>query len=309
MDIRLTEAEQDLERIKTFLNQISIFISEQELSDNITTAEKAAQEAAILGARSSIDAARGAVSGARQSLAGAIGAQTIASLTESKLVIGTRNEDLLAAQAAVTQAQGLYAGALATLEHTLIRTPIAGTVTTFNVARGEFIPSQNVIAVVANAAALEVEAFVSNLSLDRIVVGQQVLVDGQYKASITSAAPGLDPVTKKARITIGLNEEADLANGSFVEVAIQSNDSEKTQATDKLITEFRIPVTAIKVLPRGLAVFVVTEEETLAAITITEGPIVGAHMLVKEGLTAETRIVVDVRGHAEGDNVSIAAEN
>jgi HlyD family secretion protein len=302
LDARLAEALTDLATIKAFLNSVSAYVSEQDLEAGLDATTKAAQEATMLGARSSVDTARSAVTGARTSLATAANAQTSASQSEIKIVVGARSEDLQAAQAAVTQARGAYAGALAQLENTLVRTPINGTVTSLTAARGDYLTGQEVAAVVANPGALEIEAFVSSASLERITVDTPVLIDGRYEGVVTSVAPGLDPTTKRARVTVGLPENTALTNGSFVEVAVQPIAS--TEEVVEMSDEFRIPISAIKVLPRGLAVFTVSEDSMLVAVPINEGPIVGATMLVREGVSPELRIVTDVRGLAEGDQVT-----
>lgn len=303
LDSKLAEATANLERIKAFLNRISTFVSEQEVGTDLTTTEKAAQEASILGARTSIDSARTAVAGARSGLAGARSAQRISSLSESKIVVGARIEDVQAAEAAVTQAQGALAGAFAILENSLIRTPISGTVSTLNVARGDFVSVQQSIAVVANPGVLEIEAFVSGTALDRVRVDMPVLVAGSLTGKVTSRAPGLDPITKKARVTVSAPDDTGIVNGSFVELALMENGTEETVTLD----EFMIPITAVKVLPKGFALFTVTPDGVLEAIPITEGPIIGSRMLVKDSLSQNLQIVVDVRGFKEGDEVEVIA--
>lgn len=302
IETRLTEAQKDLEIIKEYLTKISAYISEQPIEGDTTNAVKASQEAVILGARSSIDNARGVINGARSGLAAAQSGSTVASLSESTIVTGARSEDVAAVQAGVTQAQGALAGAYAQLENTIIRTPISGTVSTLNVDRGDFLNSFDVVAVVANEGALEIEVFVSDSARERVVVGAPVLIAGKYKGTVTSVSPGLDPVTKKSRVTVGITDDAVLSNGSYVEVALTGDEKEITTASS---TQLFVPISAIKVLPKGLAVFSVSEEGTLVAHPITEGTIVGSKMLVPEGLTTDMLIVTDVRGLSEGDKVEI----
>ncbi|KKS36836.1 MAG: hypothetical protein UU98_C0020G0019 [Parcubacteria group bacterium GW2011_GWD2_42_14] len=309
LDARLMEAERDLERIKTFLNSISSYISEQTIDANLTSATKSAQEATVLGARSNISSAQNLVHGARNGLTAAKSGSQVASLSSDVVLSGARSEDVAAAQAGVTQAQGALAGAYAQLENTLIRTPISGTVSTLNATRGDFLSSFDVVAVVANEGALEIEVFVSDSVRDRIVVGGPVLIDGKYQGMVTSISPGLDPVTKKSRVTVGITSDATLTNGAFVEVAFQGNEPETEKTTQQATTtEFSIPISAIKVLPRGFAVFTVKEDNTLEAHPIQEGPILGSKMLVPEGLTADIMIVNDVRGISEGDAVVVNTE-
>jgi multidrug efflux pump subunit AcrA (membrane-fusion protein) len=303
LDTALTEAQRDLTRIKSFLDSISAFVSEQTLDDDFTVADKSAQEGALMGARSSIDGARAAVAGARQGLAVALSAEVSASGSESKLATGDRPEDVRIVEAGVLSARGAYAGALAGLERTLIRTPIAGTVTTFNVGRGDFVSMQEVVAVVANEKALEIEAFVSEDARERITIDAPVRIDGAYEGVVTSVAPGLDPATKKSRITVGVLGDAPLVNGSFAEIAFTGS---TTLSVDKPASETLIPITAIKVLPSGLAIFTVRDDGTLEARSIQEGTILGDRMLVQEGPPTDLAIVTDVRGLIEGERVTIA---
>ncbi|HCC05083.1 TPA: hypothetical protein DEP58_02135 [Patescibacteria group bacterium] len=256
-----------------------------------------------------MSSAQNLVHGARNGLTAAKSGSQVASLSSDVVLSGARSEDVAAAQAGVTQAQGALAGAYAQLENTLIRTPISGTVSTLNATRGDFLSSFDVVAVVANEGALEIEVFVSDSVRDRIVVGGPVLIDGKYQGMVTSISPGLDPVTKKSRVTVGITSDATLTNGAFVEVAFQGNEPETEKTTQQATTtEFSIPISAIKVLPRGFAVFTVKEDNTLEAHPIQEGPILGSKMLVPEGLTADIMIVNDVRGISEGDAVVVNTE-
>jgi hypothetical protein len=121
-----------------------------------------------------------------------------------------------------------------------------------------------------------------------------------YDGTVTSVAPGLDPVTKKARVTIGIEEQVELVNGSFVEVLILGSDDVVTE-----ITEYSVPITAIKVLPRGLAVFTLSDENRLTPVPIEEGPIIGSKMILLGDVAPDLKIVTDVRGFREGDKVQV----
>ena len=152
---------------------------------------------------------------------------------------------------------------------------------------------------------MEIETYVSDSSLARITVGQTVHIDQQFEGIVTSVAPGLDPVTKKARVTIGLTNEETLVHGSFVEVTFLDT-TDTVLETD---TPLMIPLTAIKVLPLGFVVFTVSPDNILEAHSITEGPIVGSNMLIPEGLTADLKIVIDVRGLKDGEQVEVIQTN
>jgi multidrug resistance efflux pump len=306
LDSNLGQAQDRLDRVKRFLDRVAYFVSKQEVTADRTSATIAGQNALILAARQGIDGARASVSGARTGLAGAKSANTVASLSQSKLTVGERPEDVQAAQAGVTSARGILAGATAALEKSLIRSPISGTVTSLSVGQGDFASNGQNMAVVANEGAREIVAFVSEDVRNTIAPGMKVLVDGQYDGVITSADPGLDPNTKLARVTVGVPKDVALTNGSFVEVAVsQDTATTTTKVTKPKQTGWYIPVAAIKVLPTGLALFTVADDGTLKAQEIHEGTIVGDRMLIQDKLSAELRIVTDVRGRIEGEKVTI----
>ncbi len=304
LETRLVEAGRDLERIKMFLDGISSYVSEQETSGDFTESDKSTQEGSVLAARTAIDSARAAINGAQTGLVNAQNAAEVARLAEQKSSAGARTEDVRVAEAGVMQARGALQSAQAAYENSIIRTPIAGTVTTMNIAKGDFVSSLSVAAIIANEKALEIEAFVSEATRDRFAPGLPVRIGEHHAGVVTSVAPGLDPETKKARVTIGVtSSDIMLTNGSYVEVTLNGSSTKKT--ADR-VDGHRIPLSAIKVLPEGLAVFTIREDGTLAAHKIQEGTITGDSMLVHD-LAPDMLIVTDVRGLKEGDRVSVAS--
>lgn len=300
-DSALERTQSRLNRIKNFLNSIASYINQQAPNDATTRTDIAADQTVIQGARASVDAALAAVTGARQGLTQAQSAAVAGSKQLEKVNEGERPEDIQAAQASVTSAQGVLAGAVAQLENTRVRTPIAGTVSNISIRRGDFVTPAQTVAVVANKGGLEIETFISEEMKNRVTVGNEALIDGTYKGIVTSVEPGLDPVTKKSRVHIGFSGTTELTHGQFVEVAIVSGKVKETKPSDG----FYIPITAIKVLPDALVVFTVSASSTLEAHEIEEGAIVGDSMLIKQGLTSDMKIVLDTRGRNEGDLVEI----
>lgn len=300
LDALLVDAERMLDRMKQFLNTISMYVSQRETSDDYTAADKAVDEAVLLGARGSIDAGKNAVLGARQNLAAARSARIAARGNESKVATGERAEDIRIAEASITQARAALLSAQALLENALIRAPIHGTVTTLNVSAGDFVSNFESVAVVANPSALEVVGFVSASTRDRLMVGAPVLVDGVYAGTTTTLAPGLDPDTKKARFTVGLADNVQLTNGQSVKVTFSGT------TTEDVVREYALPLSAIKVLPNGFAIFTVRDDGTLEAHPIAEGAIVGDRMLLTDNLSPRMLIVTDVRGLRENERVEVA---
>ncbi len=299
----LTKAESDLSYIKTFLNEISFFISKQKLTNDFTASSKNAQESAMLATLLSVDSARASISNVQTALANASSAQTITSLNENKILVGARSEDVDIAKARVTQAEGALRSAYAMLERSIIRTPISGIVSTLNISKGDYINMQKSVAVVVGDDDLEIETFVTENALKQISIGDKAIIENTYEGTVSTIAPGLDPISKKARVTISVPKTPNIINGSYVEIKIVKN---KENNTDKISKGgFAIPITAVKVTPSGLAVFTVSKDGKLKLHTIQEGPIVGENMFVKSGLTPDLQIVTDARGLTENEKVRI----
>ncbi len=298
----LTEAQATLDRTKRFLDRVAYFVAKQEVTEDRTAAAIAADNAALALARQAIDGARAGVVGAQSGLAAAWNAATTASLNESKIVVGERREDVQAAEAGLLQARGALAAARASLEYTLIRTPIAGTVTSLSIAAGDFLSPQQQVAVVAREGAQEVVAYVSDAVRSRSAVGMHARVAGSFAGVVVSLDPGLDPATKLARMTVSVPQPARLTNGSFVEVALTAATSTRQAAAATSSTAWYLPIEAIKVLPGGLAVLTVSDG-VLTAVPIPEGTIIGDRMLVRDTLMPDLKIVADARGKVVGERV------
>lgn len=303
-DAALANAQDRIKRIKRFLDNVAVYINQQKVDANTTREDINADQAVIALARSGADAALAAVTGARGGLAQAQSGAVSASTNVQKIKTGAQVEDIQTAQAGLLSAQGGLAAAVAQLEHTRVRTPIAGTVSNLSIRRGDFVSPMQTVAVVSNKSGLEIETFVSQEQKSRVIVGGEVLIDGIHKGVVTSVEPGLDPVTKKSRVHVGFSGTTDLIHGQFAEVVFLAGKAKVVNPSEG----FYIPITAIKVLPDSLVVFTVSASSTLVAHPVEEGSIVGDTMLIKQGLTADMKIVLDARGHNENDLVEVTEQ-
>jgi multidrug efflux pump subunit AcrA (membrane-fusion protein) len=309
LDARLVEARIAIERIKLFIQTISTYVSKQEVDTVYSATQKASDEGALFASRNTLDSGRSALLQTQNALTGARTNLRVLEQTETAVTSGARVEDVALAEAGVMQAQSGLRSAQAILAKSLIRSPIDGTLGTFSVSKGDFVNGQQVLGVVANENAREIEVFVSDAVRARIAVGDNAIVRGAYEGVISNVASGLDPVSKKARVLIRISDEAELVQGAYIEVAFLPQQTDTTTATSLGTTGFSIPLSALKVTPTGLVVFTVSEEGTLEALPVQEGPISGTRMEVREGLTPETRIVRDVRGLTEGEPVTLRDES
>ncbi len=209
-----------------------------------------------------------------------------------------------AADAQVKQALGAYNGALARLEKTIIRSPITGTLNSLSINTGDFITAFSQVAVVSNNGALEVISLVTDDDAKRITVGSLVTIDGSIAGVITRIASAIDPTTKKIEVRIGIKDvKSTLTNGQSVRVLI-GQDKKTQSAVTKKSGPVIIPIAALKLTPRGGNVFIVSATNTLIALSVREGAIMGEEIQILEGLTGDEVIVTDARGLKEGQVVA-----
>jgi HlyD family secretion protein len=303
LETRITEAQQALARMQTFAGSVGVLVSRQNTS-GISGDTKATQEATALAGRSTIDSARTLLVQAQEGITNAKGGSALATLNEEKVRTGDRPEDIAVYRAQVTQAEGALAGALAQLEKKRIRSPISGTVSSLTVSQGDFVPAYTVVAVITNDTGLEIETSVSETVLPRIQVGMVLAINTHATGTVTSVATGLDPSTKKARVTVSVPENAGFVEGSFISLTIPEDAlAQKNTPSDS--DTLAVPILAIKVLPEGLALLTVDEQGILHTLPVQEGAIVGERMLLRETLDPNTKIVVDARGLTPETKVNI----
>jgi multidrug efflux pump subunit AcrA (membrane-fusion protein) len=209
--------------------------------------------------------------------------------------------DIAAGQAALTQARGALAAARANLEKSIIRAPISGTINSLSLKRGDFVQQLSPVATIANNAALEIVAYLSQQDTISSAEGDRVDIDGGGNGIITHIAPALDPVTKKIEMRIGVLNNVSLLNGQSVIVSLPH--SVKTTPA-KPGSKITIPISAIKVGAQEVDVFIVASS-TATAHPVILGELLGDRVVVTAGLTPDMTIVVDARGLRDGETVEI----
>jgi multidrug efflux pump subunit AcrA (membrane-fusion protein) len=285
----LGKTEAELRTLRSYLDMLIQVLNAAIEGNGVSESDIAAYLSNATAARTAVTASLSALSSAKSSLA-----------TASNN-LGSSGNGPSAAGAALKQAQGAYNSALASLEKTIIRTPISGTLNNFTVKLGDYLSPTQQVAIVSNNGALEGVVYVTEEDRARVGVGAQVTFESGVVGTITRIAPALDPVTRRIEVRIGLPANAtSLSNGQSVRVQLG------TRTTPKPVTgPLSIPITALKIEANRTIVFVV-ESGILAAKEIHIGKLSGSAVQVTDGLTPEMTIVVDARGLKEGDEVEVA---
>ncbi len=302
----INKVEQEMFKIKTALDNVISALDGAVANAGVSESAIASYQVTATGARTSVLSTLSSLSSARGNLESAQSALTIAQENQSQGVTGARQEDIDVAQAQLESAQASLAQSVAQLENTRVRAPVTGVVTILTISKGDFVTSFQDIGLIANDNALDIETYVSSSAVNRIAVGGAARINRMYEGVITSIAPGIDPVKRQVEVHIALvNEDVALPHGSRVSVEFLT-DENTGQSTDvETARTILVPISALKLIGDESFVFVVTQENTLAALPVTLGAIVQSSIQILDGIDHTTQIVVDARGLNVGDTVIV----
>jgi len=297
-DTRVASMLDDAHGVQDLLDNLIAAMNQAVPNGSFSAATIAANQTMLSAARTSVLGAVSSVTAAKTAYDAAnAGAQTAAnSATQGSA------SDVASAQASLKSAQGALDAARANLDKTIIRSPISGTIVSMPVTSGDFVSNFAQIAIVSNPGALYVELQVTPDDAKTIAVGNAAMVEGMVTGTITFVAPALDPATGKIQVKVGLTgSQASLTDGEAVSVSLNRNASSVTVQKNQVLA---IPIVAVKVTPAGPIVFLLTASSTLAAQSVQLGTILGDKVVVS-GISPDTQIVTDARGHSIGEQVIV----
>ena len=290
----------DAQTVNTFLTNLIKAVNETQPSQNFSAATLAGYQTSLATARTEVVAAISSVTAAKSAYDSAVSSATTAANSAGS---GTAN-DIAVAQANVKQTLGALDAAKATLEKTIIRSPISGTIVSLPITKGSYVSSFSQVSVVSNPGALYVDAYVTPDDAKTLAVGNKVQIDGGVAGVITFIAPAIDPATSKIEVKVGVTgDQRALTDGEVVTSALERIANAPTVANIPG-AGLLIPIEAAKLTPEGPVVFTVSASSTLVAHAITFGNIIGSQVVVN-GVPGDLVIVTDARGLAEGQTVVV----
>lgn len=230
--------------LKKMMNELSI--SKAEIN-KMKTRGIGDQEAALKNAQVNYDNAKNAYdSNATLSKSGAISSDE---LSKSKQQMDLAKLNLANAQNAYDQAKANVDISISEkrmqstsitisdlqkdLEKTVVKTPIAGTVTSVNAKEGEVLPNNGILLTIEDLDKKIVKAYVSENEINKISLGQKVNITGNsikgktFEGSVSYIAPGTirqeGSKNVKVEVRITLNENVpELRPGFNVNLEIQT---------------------------------------------------------------------------------------
>lgn len=297
----LNDLQTDLQKVRVYFDYLGTAYVKAIPNDSATQATIDGQKAVVGGARASVSGTISSITQAKISLQNSLASKEIAGRTT-----GDSNPNTASADASVKSALGAYQAALARLEKTVLRSPINGTLNSLTIQTGDFVNQTAQVAVVSNNGALEIVAYVTAEDSKRVTVGSQVKINSTIKGVVTRVAGAVDPVTKKIEVRVGIvDKEANLINGQSVRLEIGAIENNSSVSAPQAITMIKVPLSAVKITPRGSYVFTLSASSTLQSVTVETGTLLGEEVQIVSGLIPEMSIVKDVRGLKEGEVVEV----
>ncbi|TAL57489.1 MAG: HlyD family efflux transporter periplasmic adaptor subunit, partial [Legionella sp.] len=253
-----------LARAEATTQKVSSFLVDFARTANSTDSGASSTErAGVATARASVEGVLTTLSSQREALRDAQTAVGIASQQTMSTSARTASAD-----ASVKQALGSLRIAQASLEKTIIRAPIGGTINFLPIRVGDYVTSFTHVATVANNGSLEIVTYVSAADRELIAVGEQVTVEEAYTGIITSIAPALDPNTKRIEVHVAVTGTTELVNGQSVRIAFAHT---VARPDAQLTGPVLLPLAAVKLRTSDRIVFTVDEAGMLVAVPVEIG--------------------------------------
>ncbi|MCB1150486.1 efflux RND transporter periplasmic adaptor subunit, partial [bacterium] len=173
------------------------------------------------------------------------------------------------------------------LEETRIRAPFAGRVTERKVVQGQQVNAATALFTLGDFSPLRVRVHLPESVARKLDAGQRVLVtpdalDGDLYGRIERVAPVVDPTTSTVRVTIRMDDDADLARvGGFVKVRITTETRNDALAVPKLAL----------IEEGGLRSVFVAEADTVRKVEVRTGLYDETYVEVLDGLEPDWFVV------------------
>lgn len=291
LDAELLIAIDELKTVRAYLDLVVDSLTKAIPNNDYSSADISGFKTSVSLARTNVTTSITSLAGSIENLAAKRAASEVAENNLQNSTTGEKRQDVLVAEASLASAR-------AQLEKKIIRAPFAGTINTLNIELGQFVGAFEPAVTVANNNLLEIRAYVTQQDKEFVFPGLTVSSEDGITGVITSVSPALDPVTKRIEVRITLNASDSITNGQSVRLLIQRTNKNVE------VTKAIVPLTAISFIGNDPHVLTVDQENTLIALPVTLGVILGDRVEI-EGIDLDTKILTDARGFLAGDTVQI----
>ena len=274
------------------------FISRAEY-DQAQTQYRVAEER-VAAAQQAVEVAQANV---RAAQAGVQAAQANVKALEARLrtvQIGATPEELEVARQRVAEAEQALRVARQQVREAVVTAPFAGIITAINAELGQPVGTQGVVRLVSSA--LEIRLDVDESNLADLAVGQEAVISSSvfpgdtFRGRVSEIGAAVDQTRGTVTVRVTPLQPPDwLRPGQTVNVNI---------ITHRAVPRLLIPATAVGRSGDQTVVYVVENGRALEKVALTRPP-TPQGVPVLAGLSAEDRIIADVRGLTAGERVRV----
>lgn len=210
-------------------------------------------------------------------------------------IANPREVDLSSLKASVRESQAALSLIATNKEKAFFYAPFDGVVASLSLVKGDLVTSGMSVVSIVNDETLSVTAFVNEKDYKYIAVGNTVMVEDRFSATISHIAPSLDPINKKVEVIIEFNEifENELLIDQFVNVELEMNTLDTEQS-------YFVPLSALKQTLDGSSLLYVMSEEDkyiVKSMPVTTSDIIGENIIISsENLNDTLQIIPNPRG-------------
>lgn len=208
-------------------------------------------------------------------------------------------EQIVSQEAQVAQAEANLSSVKTAFSKTIIRAPFSGDVIAVPVSVGEYINIGQTVVSLTNKSGIYIKAFLSSSESKKIEVGNDVLINNDYKGVVSNISSGINPINGKVEVLIvPENTEKSFVIGEFVNVEIYVKNNDETVLT--------VPLKAIRPRADASVVYIYDNlNKTVIEKEVETGNIKGESIEIFTDLLPETLIAESSRGLKDGVRVEI----
>lgn len=212
-----------------------------------------------------------------------------------------KNGQILNAKSQVDNTRGQLYLSQSQVADLSIKAPISGTITEKYVELGTEVSPGQKIAQVSKADNLKIVVNLNSEDIYKVKLGDKVMIDDKYEATITNIAPAADPLTKKVKVEILYdNSEKNLLQGTFVDISIPVEVA--SLSSEEAVY---IPLRTLTITQNEKYVFVAREGKA-KKILVETGITEGAMIEIVNGLSNGDELVIEGgKSLEDGDELSI----
>ncbi len=215
---------------------------------------------------------------------------------------GADDEDILSAQASVAQAQASLLSAQIAFGKTQITAPVFGTISNTDVKVGQLVGPSAPVFSIANENALRIDTSVTAAEARKLQVGDTVLVDNEYDATLSVISSSVEEGTGRVKVQILLqDQDVTLVSGSGVGLVFTLDNSlDSVDAND----DISIPIESVFVRGGKSYVYVLQDNKAVPQEIVTNS-LFGDNIKVQSGLSASDVIILSARGVKDNETVEV----